>query len=353
MTSIDFMALLKAEKSNKSNQQASHHQGIAHHLFSESLNSPMSSLRAYSLSDPPNDDPRNFLYYIPNFITESEEQALMKQIYDETGPDHDPPPVVKKTPAWMKNLTTTANANKLLSTTANTSVKNDRWISLSNRRLKNLGGVPHSNGLIQVPLPSYVQELKQLLSTRQLNVDQLLNANSLERAEEEEKQQQESLWEYNQVLLNEYSNGKGIGFHSDGPLYHPLALVLSLESGAMIHFVETVRNDSETKERLVHSVYLEPRSLLIFGGPYYYTELKHGIKDGMQDEITDQCLNRETIGKSVGEQVERGSKRLSLTIRSCAQIEKKLEERTYSATETNEINRRANWWYNSINEKEQ
>ena len=109
------------------------------------------------------------LYYIDNFISEKEEQALLQEIY-----------------------------------------KNKDWISLSNRRLMNLGGTPHIDGMIQEDLPKYIVNFSETLEQ------------SLKFSEIDIK--------FNQVLLNEYSNGKGIDYHKDGPLYKPLAVIISLIS---------------------------------------------------------------------------------------------------------------------------
>lgn len=54
------------------------------------------------------------VYYIPNFITESEEKIIVDKV--------------------------------------NTAPK-PKWTQLSNRRLQNWGGIPHSKGMISEPIP--------------------------------------------------------------------------------------------------------------------------------------------------------------------------------------------------------
>ena len=58
------------------------------------------------------------VYYVPDFITETEESYLL---------DH-----ISKTP-------------------------NPRWTQLANRRLQNWGGVPHPKGMIAESMPNWLQ----------------------------------------------------------------------------------------------------------------------------------------------------------------------------------------------------
>lgn len=189
-------------------------------------------------------------------------------------------------------------------------------VTLKNRRLQNWGGVPHHEGMIPEDFPKHFQDLAELLEkTFQFSKRDIV---------------------FNQVLLNEYSNGKGISFHKDGPLYKPLAAVLSLKSSAMIEFRK--ERDSET----LISCFLKPRSLLIFEQDKF-TDVFHGIRDLEKDTIEKHCLN----SKDVGQSFDRGQIRLSLTIRSAVHIKEKL----YTEESKKELERRKIWWLNSINEK--
>lgn len=170
--------------------------------------------------------------------------------------------------------------------------------------------------MIQEDFPKHFQDLSELLEkTFQLSKQNFI---------------------FNQVLLNEYSNGKGISFHKDGPLYQPLAVVLSLQSSAMIEF----RKERDSKTLI--SCYLKPRSLLIFEKEKY-SEFFHGIRDLERDIIEEHCINCKDVGKSF----ERGQLRLSLTIRSAINIKEKI----FTEESKKELERRKIWWFNSINEK--
>ena len=62
------------------------------------------------------------------------------------------------------------------------------WKQLTNRRLKTWGGFPSHNGMQQMPLPAWISRIgKHLVDIKALPA------------------------EPNHVLLNEYTNGKGIG----------------------------------------------------------------------------------------------------------------------------------------------
>eukprot|EP00035_Acanthoeca_spectabilis_P005987 m.119390 g.119390 ORF g.119390 m.119390 type:complete len:95 (-) comp13294_c0_seq1:390-674(-) len=81
-----------------------------------------------------------------------------------------------------------------------------------------------------------------------------------------------------QVLLNYYDPGQGIDAHNDGPLYQPLAAIISLGSNAILSFSDLQKSDDS-----VASVVLTPGSLLVFDRDAY-TTLRHGI-DGSFDVV--------------------------------------------------------------------
>lgn len=197
--------------------------------------------------------------------------------------------------------------------------KKPAWVNLSQRRLKNLGGTPHHKGLLPVALPEYCQAVASLLT-------QIMPSGKMD---------------WNQVLLNEYSGGKGIGKHGDGPLYKPMAAVLSLETPALIQFFESQASDKE-----MFSLMLQPQSLLLFKDAAY-TNIVHGIETRTSDAVPETCCNLQQAQLQVGQEVPRGARRVSLTIRSCAVV----AERSYSIDEEQELRRREQWWTSSINEK--
>ncbi|XP_015074281.1 alpha-ketoglutarate-dependent dioxygenase alkB homolog 6-like isoform X3 [Solanum pennellii] len=112
------------------------------------------------------------VFYIPDFVTESEHHHLLKTIYDA--------PISK-------------------------------WKSLTNRRLQNWGGVVHEKGLIAQDLPPWLNRI-----TERINEKWGLFPSS--------------------VNINEYLHNQGIMPRQDGPAYYPVVAILSLgspEAGVM------------------------------------------------------------------------------------------------------------------------
>jgi alkylated DNA repair dioxygenase AlkB len=304
MTSIDFKAMMRAEQNRLIKERSMKKSNNIFHESVKRMEEEPFVLDKYCLCPLLDGERNQCIYYIPEFITEEEERNLIKEIY----------------------ATDIGNMEE----------NGSKWVNLRNRRLKNLGGVPHTDGIIQVEMPKYVTDFKQLLTKCNLNVNRFISTDSSTNCS------------YNQVLLNEYSYGKGISDHKDGPLYESVALVLSLQSGALLHFSRGSNNTGDYT--IEHTVYLQPRSLLIFGDKFY-EELKHGIMDAKEDHIAENCLNMHLTSLSPGDTLPRGDKRLSLTIRCCKMVQKTLEDRTYSKTELAELTRRAQWWYHSINDQ--
>jgi len=114
-------------------------------------------------------------YYIPDFITKSDEEYLVEQI--------------SKTPA-------------------------PKWTQLKNRRLQNWGGVPHPNGMIAEKIPDWLNKFVTKVNNVGMFGDKLAN----------------------HVLLNEYLPGQGIMAHLDGPMFHPVIATLSLGSHTVENF---------------------------------------------------------------------------------------------------------------------
>lgn len=157
----------------------------------------------------------------------------------------------------------------------------------------------------------------------------------------------------------------GIAPHFDSSLYLPLVAVLSLQSPAMFHFYKpTVGLDSEA-DKIVGSIYIEPRSLLLFSDTLY-NEFKHGIPSAMADRIPLDVANAHLLriyrpGELVSRSGERTDSlthtenqlefppRLSLTLRELAST---LDNSETIETPANkdEILRTAANYYRSVSE---
>ncbi|KAJ8574000.1 hypothetical protein K7X08_010511 [Anisodus acutangulus] len=197
---------------------------------------PCSTLKEFRVGSVPT------LFYIPDFITDSEHHHLLNTIYDA--------PISK-------------------------------WKSLKYRRLQNWGGVVHEKGLIAQDLPPWLTRI-----TERITEKSGLFPSSI-----------------NHVLINEYLPNQGIMPHQDGPAYYPVVAILSVGSPVVMDFtphpnlsnhVGTHGNSLDDKisdqeaavmnscERLDNfhpfSIVLMPRSLLIFKD-MAYSDYLHGIKD--------------------------------------------------------------------------
>jgi len=180
-------------------------------------------------------------YYIPNFITESDEVYLI---------DH-----ISKTPS-------------------------PRWTQLKNRRLQNWGGVPHPKGMIAEKIPDWLNRFVSQVNKVGMFGDKLAN----------------------HVLLNEYLPGQGIMPHFDGPMFHPVIATLSLGSHCVEHFYREKSGSQQDKE-IVASIFLEPRSLLILKDDLYH-EYLHGIEEISEDNLSGDVLNVQNRDIGVAKQRE-------------------------------------------------
>ncbi|XP_016579617.1 alpha-ketoglutarate-dependent dioxygenase alkB homolog 6 isoform X4 [Capsicum annuum] len=199
------------------------------------------------------------VFYIPDFITDSQHDQLLNTIYDA--------PISK-------------------------------WKSLKNRRLQNWGGVVHEKGLIAQDLPPWLTRI-----TRRINEKSGLFPSSI-----------------NHVLINEYLPNQGIMPHQDGPAYYPVVAILSLGSPVVIDFTPhpnlsirvgtrensvddeisdqeaAVRNSCEQLDNFhPFSIILMPRSLLIFKD-MVYSDYLHGIKDSEVQGCNKDRKTGQTIG---------------------------------------------------------
>lgn len=227
------------------------------------------------------------------------------------------------------------------------------WLVLTKRRLLNLGGTPHPDGMLAESLPQWMQSV----------LDRLAKVEVFSEGAP------------NQCLLNEYEAGQGIDPHLDGPLYHPRAAILSLGTSALLRFVHPQAGWGEKAEevgapagdgggeasassrgtsgsgwpsRTVASVLMRPGSLVVFSD-HAYEHLKHGVSDEPCEEVGEHTANRALVGASIGEQVQRGS-RLSLTMRGVRKVAVEAGE-FLQPEQQREVARRRTWWAQAISEK--
>jgi len=147
----------------------------------------------------------------------------------------------------------------------------------------------------------------------------------------------------NHVLLNEYQDGMGIAPHKDGLLYEDFVIVLSMGGNAVIDFF--LKEDNSSR----FSVCLASRSLLIFTGDVY--QYYHEITERSADTIDNFIVNCTETGLNVGSVIERGDRRLSLTIREVKRICDKDTNIPETAEQKEEMMRREQVFYSSISEK--
>ncbi|RWR75780.1 Oxoglutarate/iron-dependent dioxygenase [Cinnamomum micranthum f. kanehirae] len=253
------------------------------------------------------------LFYIPNFISESEESQLLHQIY------HAP---------------------------------KSKWKALKNRRLQNWGGVVHEKGLLPQDLPPWLTAVTQRIS------------------------EQTGLFPspINHVLINEYLPDQGIMPHQDGPAYFPVVAILSLGSSVAMNFTPHQRLRDYTNEEISaakgsnsdeggteidtniflkevtsrqmddhqpFSILLMPRSLLVFKD-MAYSDYLHGIEDtnihsldkvvnvseALNHREQDNPLSSEEKEKTEDiekhRSIHRTSTRVSLTCRSVLKVHRNL-----------------------------
>ncbi|XP_064484369.1 alpha-ketoglutarate-dependent dioxygenase alkB homolog 6-like [Ornithodoros turicata] len=208
-------------------------------------------------------------YYIPNFITEQEEQYLFEKVYDAPKP---------------------------------------KWVQLAHRRLQNWGGIPHSKGMIPEHLPPWLVDITKKVSRLGVFGTHVPN----------------------HVLVNEYKPGEGIMPHEDGPLYYPVVTTVNLNSHAVLNFYRARKPENsemhngqqsaeESERTLIGSLLLQRRSLLITKDNLY-TDYLHGIDSIECDTIGENVKNIDCcMGVVQGATLHRDN-RVSLTIRVVSKV---------------------------------
>ncbi|KAG0706203.1 hypothetical protein DFH29DRAFT_902608 [Suillus ampliporus] len=175
------------------------------------------------------------IYYIPNFISEDEEQYLLRKIEDSP---------------------------------------KQKWKMLNKRRLQLWGGeVLQKNILFRQDLPAFLNDFPDVLG-------RLKSLGAFNQSPHKGP---------NHVILNEYHAGQGIMPHEDGPSYHPVVATISLGSHTTFHYYRYKDHDNLNVDpglmgRSVDpapllSLFLEPRSVVVTTRELYTMHL-HGI-DGV------------------------------------------------------------------------
>lgn len=266
----------------------------------------------------------------------------------------------------------------------------ENWANLTQRRLLNLGGVPHPSGSWAEPLPQLLlsaglgEVITRLQNLGIFNdyVSQHSGAhdNHYNEATGTASANHSKHWH---VLLNEYNGGQGIDPHNDGPLFAPTACIVSLGGDAVLHFYDPSTNNSSSADSTVNiqshengmviaplmstsvasssrssylkpvlSVILQDRSLVVFTGEAY-GKFYHGIDNGDVDVVTPIVANGAQSGVVVGDYIRRSSRRLSLTVRLLSRVERVYDAGVdfASAELLYERERRRQWWLSSISEK--
>jgi len=225
--------------------------------------------------------PVSGLFYVPEFVTEAEERALLRSI---RAPEND-----------------------------------RRWTrGDGGRRVGNWGGKP-SDADVTEPLPVWARAV----------VDALFARDVFQETRDETNEETGDA-PPNHVLVNEYRAPAGIFPHNDGGVYAPKVAILTLEGDALIDFWEndgsdaasdaTVRaeDDDEDEQKQKRNpppapraqAALRRRSLLVYEAEAY--GLRHGIRKGFVDVVTSACVNAESARVSVGATVPRGETRVSI-----------------------------------------
>ncbi|OON15554.1 oxidoreductase, 2OG-Fe(II) oxygenase family protein, partial [Opisthorchis viverrini] len=171
------------------------------------------------------------LYYIPDFLSATEERDLCDFIYASPIP---------------------------------------KWVTLSGRRLQNWGGIPHPKGMLSEPIPPWLTKFVDRVSALGVFGSHCAN----------------------HVLINEYKPGQGISPHHDGPLYFPVVATLNLGSYGILDFYRPLDDNDANEDsqstsyasRYIGSALLQPRSLNVVTDKLY-THYMHGIECSSTDFI--------------------------------------------------------------------
>ncbi|OLN93966.1 Alpha-ketoglutarate-dependent dioxygenase alkB-like protein 6 [Colletotrichum chlorophyti] len=208
-------------------------------------------------------------FYIADFISEEEEQAILQKIADAPKP---------------------------------------RWKQLTHRRLQTWPSDLVKNKLIDAPLPQWLQEP---VVSRILSVPLTLGLDSSNIFADSPHKRP------NHVLINEYPPG-------DGAAYYQTVCTVSLGASLCLNLYRT-KEDGALDPEPVWRILQEPRSLLITTDSLY-TDYLHGIADIEEDtelsaeSIVNWDLLRSRDDFAAGRNVR--ATRTSLTYRDVLQVSK-------------------------------
>ena len=215
--------------------------------------------------------PLNVLYYVPNFISEAEEDAMFQALHSRDFADMGH----RSTQEW--------------GTTA--------------------GLCPCERSLPFVRFPDFLMPLVNRLHENNIFV--------------------EDLYPMNSIRSNSYAPGQGIWPHCDGPVYFPKVAIIGLKGHVLFNFYEEEGTedthswnekkgvpDGYKNGKAVASLFCEPRSLMIFYDDTFRKH-RHGIDFTEEDEIQSHCANLDLLEtkRKVGDKVPRPQVRTSLTCR--------------------------------------
>ncbi|OTA90764.1 hypothetical protein M434DRAFT_363755 [Hypoxylon sp. CO27-5] len=172
-------------------------------------------------------------YYISDFITQEEEEAILDKIAAAPKP---------------------------------------RWKQLTHRRLQTWPSDLVNNKLMEAPLPPWLDEpIVSRLKSIRLSPDSETSHIFFNSPHQKP----------NHVLINEYPPGIGIMPHKDGAAYHPVVCTVSLGASLCLNIYKS-KDDGTLDPNPAWRVLQEPRSLLITTSSLY-TDFLHGIADITED----------------------------------------------------------------------
>ncbi|KAK3380066.1 hypothetical protein B0T24DRAFT_519812 [Lasiosphaeria ovina] len=214
-------------------------------------------------------------YYIPNFLSEEEERAILQKV--ETAP-------------------------------------RARWRQLTHRRLQTWPSDLVKDTLLDSrPLPDWLEEpvVSRILSISVAAGEANLFASSPHSRP-------------NHVLINEYPPNTGIMPHKDGAAYHPVVCTVSLGSSICLNLYKS-KEDGAIEPEPTWRILQEPRSLLITTAELY-SEYLHGIEPISEDvDITEHSIANWTLLRSPSSYEDgrhERETRISLTYRDVLKVSK-------------------------------
>jgi len=167
------------------------------------------------------------------------------------------------------------------------------WKLAAGRHVRSVGGTVLGSVLLPSPLPSWAAGLMRRLGEAGVGFGDGGGGAPSATANRA-----------NHVLANVYPAGAGILPHTDGPAYAPVAAILSLgeDSPAVMRFFTAGAGDGDggggggaggappaPAPAPAFSIFLPPRSLLVFRGAAY-TAHRHGIAADVGGDVVDGSL---------------------------------------------------------------